>query len=117
MRVLTGHQVNPANKELKIQVMDEPGPGGAHHQYLITMPRRAYRVDFQNGPIKEAGVNGITHEALLAILIDRLECFQAGEYANDYNAAALKHLQLAQRELFDRTREREARGVEGTHNV
>lgn len=35
--------------------------------------------------------------------------------ANDYNAAALTHLQSAQGSLLDRTRERMARGVEGTH--
>jgi hypothetical protein len=121
MRQLTGHQVNPANDVLKIEVIDEPGSGGAHHQYLITIPGSPeresvrYAINFQNGPIAEAGVNGLTHEALLAILIDRLECFQRGPFANDYNAAALDHLRLAQHVLLGRTRERMNRGVEGTH--
>lgn len=131
-RELEGHKVNPANDVLKIEVLDEPGSGGAHHNYSITgfdtvtNPASADQygyaahfsrlpVIFQNGPIAQAGVNGVTHEALLAILIDRLECFQAGPFANDYNAAALRHLQSAQGCLLDRTRERMARGVEGTH--
>jgi hypothetical protein len=125
-RELTGHKVNPANDVLKVEVLDQPGAGGAHHEYLISVPEdwrarelsgMTYMIRFQNGPIAEAGVNGLTHEALLAILIDRLECFQAGPFANEYNAAALSHLQSAQGALLDRTRARMARGVEGTHQV
>jgi hypothetical protein len=72
---------------------------------------------FQNGPISEAGVNGLTHEVLLAILIDRLEGFQAGPFANVYNGAALENLKMAQELLLSRTRERLAPGVEGTHTA
>ena len=132
MRELTGHQVNPANDRLKIEVLDEPGAGGACHLYGITgfdtstnpsdpfvarhgAPAKHATVLFQNGPIAEVGVNGVTHEALLAILIDRLEYFQAGPYASVYNEVALAHLTRAQKSLLDRTRERMDRGVEGTH--
>ena len=129
-RFLTGHQVNPANDVLKIEVLDEPGSGGAHHRYEIsgfnaaTNASNAYpggyigtEVLFQNGPIAEDGVNGITHEALLAILIDRLECFQAGLYASSYNEQALSACRAAQEALLSRTRSRMARGVEGTHTI
>lgn len=118
MRELTGHKVNPANDVLLVEAIDGPGPGGASHEYTITTPPPngvATVIKFQNGPINEAGVNGITHEALLAILIDRMEGFQSGPYANSYNAAALDHLRSAQGVLLDRTRERMSRGVEGTH--
>ena len=117
MRELTSHKVNPANDLLKVEVLDNPGQGGACHEYLISGPYGGNRINFQNGPISEVGVNGVTHEALLAILIDRLEHFQAGPYANDYNAAALAHLQSAVGALHDRTRERMGRGVEGTHKL
>lgn len=115
MRELTGHKVNPANDVITVTATDGPGPGGASHNYHMNWGSGAVTLQFQNGPINEAGVNGITHEALLAILIDRLEGFQAGKFANDYNAAALAHLQSAQGVLHDRTRERMSRGVEGTH--
>jgi hypothetical protein len=118
MRTIETHKINPANDKLLLEVLDEPGQGGACHKYLVTLPPPsglAYHVDFQNGPINEVGINGITHEVLLAILIDRMEHFQAGPYANDYNAAALDHLRSAQGALLDRTRERMGRGVEGTH--
>jgi hypothetical protein len=118
MRELTGHKVNPANDKITVEALDGPGPGGASHMYRMSLaPHHPYFVDllFQNGPINEVGVNGITHEALLAILIDRMEGFQSGPFANDYNAAALNHLRSAQGVLLDRTKERMSRGVEGTH--
>jgi hypothetical protein len=116
LRELATHRVNPANDVITIQVLDEPGAGGACHKYRLTWPGSSgVLIDFQNGPIKEAGVNGITHEALLAILIDRLEHFQNGQFANKFNASALGHLQQAQDALLSRTRERMSRGVEGTH--
>jgi len=134
MRELTSHKVNPANDQLTIMVVDEPGAGGACHRYQITGFEGANNpshskhdgdigesycpavVLFQNGPIAEAGVNGITHEAMLAILIDRLEHFQAGQYACRENALALTKLQEAQHWLHHRTLARMQRGVEGTHN-
>lgn len=124
MRTITDHQVNPANDVLTITVMDAPGSGGAHHVYEIDGFTRQVGVDekplvlaFQNGPIAEAGVNGITHEVLLAIVADRLRCFQGGPFANPYNAEALAHIEAAQDALQRRTRERMARGVEGTHTL
>lgn len=117
MRELTGHKVNPANDQLTIRVMDEPGHGGTCHVYQISWPKNVRTLEFQNGPIAEAGINGVTHEALLAILIDRLEGFQSGPYANEYNERALDNLKTAQALLHQRTKERMARGVEGTHKV
>lgn len=133
-RYLTSHQINPANDKLAIDVMDEPGAGGASHHYRITgfstatnasdpftarhgAPAEHATVLFQNGPIGEVGVNGVTHEALLAILIDRLECFQAGKFANTYNEQALESCRAAQSALLARTKERMRRGVEGTHTI
>lgn len=122
MRELTDHKVNPANDVLRIFVMDEPGAGGACHEYKIVDPQGRFDatiIRFQNGPIGEngEGVNGITHEALLAILSDRLRSFQAGPYACNENADALFAVELAQRRLHDRTLARLQRGVEGTHTV
>lgn len=132
MRTLSAHVVNAANDKLTITVVDEPGSGGANHRYDISgfdaisnpsdgknpcCATRAVTILFQNGPINEVGVNGITHEALLAILEDRLAGFQSGKFANEYNARALEHVRAAQSALHDRTRERMARQVEGTHTV
>lgn len=129
LREITSHIVNPVNDKLKITVLDEPGHGGANHVYGISgmdltrnsaamntpddRPEGDMSILFQCGPIAEHGVNGITQEALLAIVADRLQCFQAGPFASTYNAKALEHVLAAQEALLSRTRERMARGVEG----
>lgn len=132
-RELTSHQVNGCNEALKVTALDEPGHGGASHRYWIGIPfidpverhpsenvkrgRTHHEIRFQDGPIAEVGTNGITHEALLAILIDRLEGFQSGPYACTENSAALIALKSAQGHLKSRTEKRLARGVEGTHTI
>ena len=124
MLELHGHKVNPANDTIQIMVMDEPGDGGACHEYLVTLPppdsltspaSKSVRLSFQNGPIPKNGVNGITHEVLLAILIHRLDGFQQGPFACSENNSARDRLLDAQRILHGRTRARMDRGVEGTH--
>ena len=119
MREITDHRVNPANDRITIRVMDEPGAGGANHKYEVEIPdvERVVTIDFQDGPIAEAGVNGLTQEVLLAICIDRLRCFQRGPFSCRENALALTKLEEAQHWLHSRTRARMDRGVEGTHEV
>lgn len=123
MRLLTDHIVSGDQAiQLRIEVLDEPRAGGANHVYLIRytskdeMPQ-AQLCSFQNGPIKEAGVNGITQEALLAIVIDRLRSFQSGKFKCRENAIALTHCEDALMWLQKRTMERLRRGVEGTNVV
>lgn len=113
MRQLTDHMVRP-DEQLTIDVIDEPGPGGASHIYGINAGSGSIDIFFQKGPIQETGDRGVTHEALLAILIDRLRCFQQGPYSCRENAIALTHLEEALMWLHKRTRDRIARGVEGT---
>jgi hypothetical protein len=102
---------------------DDPGAGGACHKYQVepVMPLNGSddftpfaKVNFQNGPIKENGVNGCHQEDLIAIVIDRLQCFQKGEYACRENAVALTKLEEALMWLRKRTQDRVDRGVEGT---
>lgn len=128
MRTLTDHIVSGDQAvQLKIEVTDEPGAGGANHKYQISgmnfqsnpgFGTGAFHVKellFQNGPIKEAGVNGITQEALLAVVIDRLRSFQDGPFSCRENAIALTHCEEALMWLQRRTVERIKRGVEGTN--
>ena len=134
MREITDHIINPANDRLKISVTDAPGAGGANHCYEVTgflasdnasattMKMPVVQMDglvvlFQNGPINEHGVNGVTQEVLLAIVADRLKSFQAGPFACRENELALTKIQEAQHWLQQRTLERMRRGVKGTHTV
>ena len=116
MREIVDHIVeSDPNQQLAITVHDEPGEGGACHRYEISYPGHGHLISFQNGPIKRNGVNGVTQEALLAIVIDRLRSFQSGPFSCMDNAIALTHCEEALMWLQQRTRERIKRGVEGTN--
>ncbi len=124
MREITDHKLNGLNDVLKITVLDEPGQGGANHVYEIDQVGGApssggskLEIKFQNGPILEFGVNGISNESLIAVVIDRLRGFQSGKFACRDNAIALTLLEDSLMRLQKRTRDRMARQVEGTNVV
>jgi hypothetical protein len=106
---------------LAIEADDEPGSGGAHHRYVIFNVDEPHvlqcEIDFQNGPVPQNGVNGVTIESLIAVGMHRLECFQGGPFPSPDNAEALVHLDKAMECLKRRSKERLARGVEGTLQV
>lgn len=115
-------------------------PGG-----IGAPPVKNLDIEFQNGPIaKPDDFNGWTNEALIAIVIDRLRGFQGenpkpegwgtaknvsaaecvtlmhetdqwGKFRCRENAEAKTLLETALMWLQKRTRDRMARGVEGTH--
>jgi hypothetical protein len=122
-RQLTSHRVNGCNDSIRIDVGSRETLGGAPADYFIAVrkymvgesPEVVFDLHFQDGPINEVGSNGVTHEVLLAIVIDRLQCFQRGKYSCRENAIALTKLEEAAMWLRERTRARLERGVEGTH--
>lgn len=120
LREITSHRLNGLNESLRVLAMDPPGHGGANHHYAIRVGDSGrldgeHEIFFQKGPIQEAGVNGVSNEALLAIVIDRLESFQQGDFGCRENVIALEKLEEALMWLQKRTRDRIARGVEGTY--
>lgn len=144
MRTITDHKLNGLNDAIDITVLDDPGAGGANHNYRLDLTGGApgsggsyLNINFQNGPIKETGFNGFTNEALLAVVIDRMRGFQGmnpvtdkqvadgsappgadqprAPFACRENAIALTHLEDALMWLQKRTRDRLARGVEGAN--
>lgn len=74
-------------------------------------------IHFQEGPIKECGVNGVNNEDLIAMVICRLQGFQDSEFNCRENAMAITKLEESLMWLRKRTNDREARGVEGTQTV
>ena len=77
-------------------------------------------IKFQDGPVKEVGINGIQNKDLLDILIDRLEYLQGmdgGRYACDENVDALALLKAVRRTDAVRTKGRTQRGIEGYNKV
>jgi len=91
----------------------EKGTGGMYHRYHVDgrantaiLPAsviRSAEVQFQQGPVA-AGINGCQDEDLLAIVIDRLACAQAGPSPCDENKQALHSLKLALSQLEGRSR-------------
>ncbi len=83
---------------------------------------RGFEVNWQNGPLAVDGVrhepNGAFVETIIQVAADRLRYYQTasgGKFACRQNALAITKLEEALHWLNDRTREREMRGVEGTH--
>jgi hypothetical protein len=127
-RVITIHHIDKAT-DLEVEAVDEPGPGGANHTYEIRSPsigdddnrlfgrdsRLITFIHFQEGPIPETGINGVTNEALLACVIDRLRSFQNGPFPCDENASALAFAESALHWSLERTHRRIAQRIEGTN--
>ena len=107
-----GHGLNDA---LDIQ-HDARGAGGASHRYIGTIDgEEVLAVWFQHGPRGAAdSVPGVTDAALLAILIDRYDAFQAGPFPSQQGDDIRDHLRVALNLMKDRADERAARGVLGS---
>jgi len=76
-------------------------------------------ISWQNGPLgrgtERKSANGAFVEDIVEATIARIEFYQSGKFASEYNREALKDLRDALRHLRERTGSRELRGVEGTH--
>ena len=96
----------------------------ANHEYIVVaapaegeeigLDNPYAKVNFQKGPIKENGVNGCHNEDLIAIVIDRLQCLNQGDFACRENSIAITKLEEALLWLNKRTQDRIVRNVEGT---
>lgn len=106
----------------RVFATDEPGCGGACHEYIIGRTAGTYgetlcRVRFQNGPRDlDTSVTGVTDQDLLEIVRDRLKGFSSGELATRETAIALTHVEEALLWLNKRIEDRIERGVLGTMN-
>lgn len=82
------------------------------HEYRIVSGPLTQNLSFQLGPVKEEGVNGLTTEALLHVLIDRTQVMNE-KHSSPWNQNAIFHMQRALSSLEQRTADRITRGVEG----
>lgn len=83
---------------------------------------RGIAIAWQNGPLAVDGMrrppNGAFVEDVIAIALGRINFYQkggGGKFACRENALAITKLEEALHWLDHRTRDREARAVEGTH--
>jgi len=78
-----------------------------------------FTVSWQNGPLGRGNdrkePNGAFVEDVIDACIDRLNYYQDSQFNCQSNADAITALKLALDALDSRTKDREARDVEGTH--
>jgi hypothetical protein len=82
------------------------------HLYQVSAGAEHLTLEFQHGAVKEAGVNGITSESLLAVLIHRTNVLNK-RFPCRENALAITKLEEALMWFDKRTADRKSRGVEG----
>jgi len=125
-RIITTHHVDELNKLFEIKATRYPDNSEYENLYSVlawadsvtpTTPRLVgSTIVFQSQPFTGLqSLNGVTTESVLAVLIDRLEQFQAGPFPCYENRLAIMHLESALDLLKDRSDDRRERGVEGTH--
>ena len=99
------------SNDVKVYAYTEGGLKG--HRYDIMLGHQLEsHIDFQKGAVKEAGVNGVTNEALLAILIHRTNELNS-KFPCAENIIAVEHMLEALANFTARTKNRIGRGVEG----
>lgn len=74
------------------------------HLYQVLCGGTPVDIQFQQGPVKEVGVNGLTNEALLAILIHRTNYLNSGLPCRE-NAIAITNMEQALMWFEKRTRD------------
>lgn len=92
----------------------------APHTFEVTNAHTGEEIQtihFQEGPIKECGVNGVANEDLIGMVICRLEHFQNSPFHCTENLMAIDSLKETLMWLRARTNIRKARGVAGTNQI
>ena len=126
-RELYDHKNNKFNREcVEVKTADLRASDNAHHAYKIEVfqvsnfptdkensPVETCFLNFQNGGLKEVGANGITDQALLAIVLDRVRSFNEGQFRCRENSIVITKLEEAMLWLEKRANDRARRNVEG----
>ncbi len=80
---------------------------------------QGFTISWQRGPLGREGdhiePNGAFVETVLAAVGDRIQFYQDSKFQCEENALALRYINQALAVLDSRTKDREDRGVEGTH--
>lgn len=113
MRQLTEHVHTDHPEQIELTAEAPVPPGGAPIAYHASWESGGAHFMFQSGPIPDVGINGLTDEVLIAIVLDRLRGFQQGGFPCRQNALAITKLEEALMWLNNRTEDRIRRGVEG----
>lgn len=124
MKVRKINTIQEQEKLNTIYAIDKPGAGGANHLYRVqanvpdTEDIPFVLIQFQQGARKDPeSIHGLIDSDLLEIVRDRLVAFQNGEFACEYNAEALTHIEAALKSMNNRVEDRINRKILGTYNA
>lgn len=124
-RPLFDHKNNKFNRQcVEVFTTDAVQQDGANHAYRIEVydrydgkkdegMRAKCELPFQNGGLKEVGANGITDQALLAIILDRMRGFNDGPFRCRENSIIITKIEEALMWMEKRANDRSRRNVEG----
>lgn len=95
------------NTLTRIEHAEDSGFLAPHHYCVLEEKTGNILADiwFQSGPVKEAGLNGITNEDLLDIVLNRIMCFQKSKSASRENEMAIQKLEECMMWLNKRAKE------------
>jgi hypothetical protein len=127
VRKIKMERLNTIQKREKLNevfAIDKIGNGNGYHKYAIESTEEESQelghnvaIQFQNGARNlEDSTWGVIDTDLLEIVRHRLQCFQKGQFATEYNAKALEHIELALMYMNRRVEDRIERNVLGTNN-
>lgn len=127
------HKNNKFNREcVEVFSTDDVQSDGAHHAYRIEVYDRyssnsvpvedkgmkaVSDLPFQNGGLLEVGANGITDQALLAVVLDRMRGFNDGPFRCRENSIIITKIEEALMWMEKRSNDRSRRNVEGERIV
>ncbi len=113
----------------RVYAVDEAGPGGANHAYVVVpvlegvdeddyyYGTEILKVQFQKGARNDMNAtDGVLGSDLLEIVRDTLRGFQSGEFACEHNEKALEYVERALYWLNKRVEDRIERRVLGTYD-
>ena len=111
IEMIDSHHVKGYAFNIEISAVPVDRYGMASYTYNLTKSydgKSGYQfikdLNFQIGDPRVFGVNGVTNEALLAIMIHRLQGFQNNPATNcSENQEAINHMELAMEALYSRT--------------
>lgn len=98
----------------KVMVEKEFQFNAPHTFRVIGDKKLISQIHFQEGPMKESGLNGLFMEDLLAMCLARLEAFQDSDFACQENEDAIKGIVSALTAMRSRTDRRTKEGTIGT---
>ena len=123
-RGIVDHCTSRLNREcIDVYAVDKRNGDGANHTYRIDVrafenpknaePSVTVMLPFQDGGLKDVGANGITEQALLAVVLDRLRGFNDGPYRCPENSMMITKIEEALMWGEKRANDRARRGLEG----